>query len=382
MADAPHEDVAAKGAPWYARAWRAFNRWRRKYWLTRVLILLLIFGHAVSGRLGHFEVVPRLTGMAINAILRAAPTMEYHYYRYYKSCEANRLRCLLLHELHAGADGRLDAAGRQRAEALGLNVSQLEEPPPVPDLAPLADAAKALGLVPGTYSVQEARDEAFYAARARSEEFEAREYREAQSILDTCYDWPDYGKWETWQGGLSSFFDNILFVAPPLGVGIWLPLCFLGALGVSAQVRRRRLAGFAVGSGMGAGVYLLYFGIPESFWVALAGFALACSSGAVGLWAGGLALGIRRPRLAAAVCAVAGGATLVLSGILVTRTTNGYLWLALHLPPHPWWQYRSLRPDTESGVITVGMLFMLAGGLIAAYARWARWTSHGPGEPG
>ena len=325
MADAAREEVAAKQEPWCVRGWRAFNRWRRKYWLTRVLILLLIFGQPLLERLAHVDMLYNLVGFAIQAIqLAQEPTLEYNYYGFYKSQEVVRLRHLLLRELDADGNGRLDAEERKMAEAVGFDAVELELPDPQADLDRLAHAAQAMGLVPASYSVAEVREEAFYAARAKAAEIISREHREVQAVLDECYAWPDYGKWKTWREGLTYFTYGIVDTAASLGAGLWLLLCFLAAFGLAAQVRHRRLAGVVAGAGVSTGLYLLCVGLPESWAAVLRAFALLCSSAAVGLWAGGLAQGVRRPRRAASVCALVCGAALVFTGLAVAQGMGGY----------------------------------------------------------
>ncbi len=319
--------------PWYARAWRSFNTWRRERWRFRLLLLLLIFGLPVSDRLfGWPDGIQGLMRIATDAIyFSGAPKAQHYYYVYYRAQDASLLRHLLWRELDRNGDGVLDAGERQRARAAGLDVSQFTVPVTEADLDQLVAAAHALHLVPSWYTAGSARRQAFYAARAEAEEFGADWRRKVDAKFAQAAAWPDYTKWATWKRGISEFAESLLPLIYLFGVGIWLLIWFLTAFAAAAQVKSRRLVGFLIGAiGSGSLFYpgLLHVHTGNIFWwiqfvsgwaVGAGFFSVACVGGAAGLWAGRLAGGIRRPRVAAGVCAAVVGLMLVPVGLPGTR---------------------------------------------------------------
>jgi len=297
----------------------------------------------VGERLGLIDTwLPRLVRMATDAMyLAGAPPVRYYLYEYYKAEDAALLRHLLLRELDRDGNGMLDASEQAGAKAVGLDVAQLDVPVSHTDLDQLAAAARALDLVPGSYSADSVRYRAFYAAEARASEINAEWRRRVDAAFAESCAWPDYTKWATWKRGIIFFLGGVLGVASLLALGPWLLFWFLAALAGAAQLRRRRLVGFAIGAaglGMMFGVSLWQslvrcrglYGVTnlEPMWAeVLEALAFVCVGGAAGLWAGGLAGKIQRPRLAACVCAAFGGAVLILWGLSPIREVWPALWL-------------------------------------------------------
>jgi len=235
--------------PWLRTAWRGFNRWRKRYWKVRVIILLILFSptiiEVVSGQL----LITRLVRMAITAIQYAhEPQIAHNLYRFNTAEEARRLQIALWGALDANKDGVLDERERARAAEIGLDPRQLTERAFVADLDQLGEAAKRLELVPDSYSTARVRRQLFDAARAEAERFVEPSHKEIDRLL--AWQWPDYTKWETWQRGINLFFSLIFeLFGSPLAAATWLLACFLVAgIGSLAFRRHRPLVGFLLGA--------------------------------------------------------------------------------------------------------------------------------------
>ncbi len=357
--------------PWYARAWRGFNTWRRNRRPFRLLVLLLIFGIPVTDLVfGWPDGIVRLVRIAVNAMyLDSAPRVRYHYEEYYNAQNAALLRHLLWRELDRNGDGVLEASERERARAAGLDPSQLTAPVVRADLGHLAAAARALNLVPSWYTARSLQQEASYAARAKAEELDAEWWAQVNARFAEVEAWPDYTKWETWKNGILVFKWTLLESASSLGVGIWLLVWFLAAFGVAAQAGRRRAVGFTVGAaGSGIVFFLSCLHMRSTSWYfapalapewsyAMTVVGVACLGGAVGLWAGGLAERVRRPLVATGVCAVIAGAMLTLLAFPATRHVCESHWLVL-----PAYAFGAGSGGAAAHVLlAIGVLLMAAG---------------------
>ncbi|MFO7957160.1 MAG: hypothetical protein R6X33_08655 [Candidatus Brocadiia bacterium] len=238
---------------WAGRLWRGFNQWRRKYWLTRVIVLLIIFAPTVGPYLaGHMAIV-ELVRIACDAILLAsAPRHEWTLARFYKAKEVGRLQMNLRTALDANRDGAIRGPEEERAREVGLDPEELRKPVIRGDLDQLARAARRLNIVPSSYSADDVRVRARDAALSASERFFGPTRHEIETTLDKAYEWPDYTKWPTWKRGISSFFATIFgLFGRPLAALTWFLTCFLGAGGASLLFRKHRpLVGFVVGAGL------------------------------------------------------------------------------------------------------------------------------------
>jgi len=98
----PGETGAAIGADthWPKAGWSWFNRWRRRYWKTRVLILLILCAPSLYAILtGDYPIVGLLR-IAIKSIqLAHEPRHAWHLARYYRAEETRRLQTVLRLEL-------------------------------------------------------------------------------------------------------------------------------------------------------------------------------------------------------------------------------------------------------------------------------------------
>jgi hypothetical protein len=325
-------------------AWRGFNRWRKKYWLTRVIILLLVFGPTIAEILDpRGLLITRLVRIAVQAIqLHGESSMVYYRARFYRVEEAQRLQMDLRRELDADHDGLLSDAERSRALSAGLAPEQLACPAISADLEALGGAARELGLVPSAYSTAEVRRQAWYTAQAEVERFVRPSHDRIEALLRTPEETLDYTKCSTWKRGIRAFLDGIfgLFGTPRVGA-IWFLGLFLAAgIGSLLFRRHRPQAGFVVGAGL---VFVLmgfrpFYSIPRELlpssldeWLFWLGYAMLL--GAIG-YAGGRAAAHVRHRARAALI----GAALLGLVVFAWAATPG---LGFHVT---WWWYYGAEP--------------------------------------
>ncbi len=352
--------------PWYARAWRSFRTWRRERWRFRVLALLLIFAWPLTARICHIEIVARLVRVATDAIRLSSASPQYYYYRAYKARDAALLLHMLRRELDRDHNGVLDAAERARAKGAGLDVAQFDVPLPHADLDQIVAAAQALKLVPHSYTADMLRHRDFYAAQAKDRELEARWRRMVDAEFARFYAWPDYTKWATWQWGIVRFAARLSGLSAALGVSVALLILFLAAVAVSAQFRWHRLVGCVVvlAAILVADTIFGFTSLPIALlqWstpsVVLFALGELCVGAAVGLWAGGLAGRIHRPRVAACLCSVVIGVAMVLSAIPVVF----WALVSLGLFVGDWsWSYLLFVRSLGYWQVGIGALLILAG---------------------
>jgi hypothetical protein len=290
-----HAEPGQEPAPtsWWRTAWRGFDRWRRKYWLTRVIVLLLIFGPAIAERLDpRGPLIARLVRISCDAIrLAAEPRAVYNLARYYRAEEAHRLRLSLQRELDVDGNRSLSVGEEERARAAGLDPEQLTCHILEADLTELGAAAKQLGLVPSSYSVTKVRQHTWYAAHAEMERMFAPAHEWIDALLAEGYQWPDYLRWRTWRTGIDSFLHGLFVVFGLPRVALtWVLACFFVSSVASLAFKRRRpLAGFLVGALLVLSPLLLFGHRPpweHLGWLRIGGYALL--TGTIG-YAGGKA---------------------------------------------------------------------------------------------
>jgi hypothetical protein len=238
---------------WAGRLYRGLNRGRRKYWRTRVIVLLLIFTPTVGPYLARHMAIVELVRIACDAILMASqPRHEWALARFYKAKEVGRLQMNLRTALDKNRDGAIRGPEGQRAREVGLDPEELRKPVIHGDLDQLARAARRLKIVPSSYSADDVRVRARDAALSASERFFGPTRHEIETTLYKAYEWPDYTGWPTWKRGISSFFATIFRLFGRPGAALtWLLTCFLAAGGASLLFRGHRpLVGFVVGAGL------------------------------------------------------------------------------------------------------------------------------------
>lgn len=308
-----------------AQVWRGFNRWRKKYWGVRILILCIIFGPDIVEYATHRVIIIDLVRIACDAILTVSePRLVNSLARYHTVEETHRLRVLLWHEIDNDHNNLLDSSETSHALAIGLDPEQLSNSVVEADLGQLVKAAQRLELVPKAYSAQRVRRQAWYMAIGESQAMFESDRRKINDLLYSYYDWPDYAKWETWKRGALWFVGGLLRIVLVLfsfqTTGVLFPLCFLIALSVSGFFgKRQRIVGLLIGALLGTIVVLFlrepsevrWFGTISNAACWLYGFGLICLSAVVGGWAAQIAA-LFRQRLVVLFAAV------LLLGIVLT----------------------------------------------------------------
>ncbi|MHC4591956.1 MAG: hypothetical protein ACYS8L_04580 [Planctomycetota bacterium] len=361
-------------ASWWRTAWRGFNRWRRKYWLTRVIVLLLIFGPAVARRFDpRGPLFVRLVRISCYAIRTTGePRAVYHLARYYRAEEAHRLRLSLQRELDVDGDGSLSVKEKERARAAGLDPDQLTCHILEADLTELGAAAKRLGLVPASYSTTKVRQHTWYAAQAEMDRMFAPAHERIDALLDEGYQLPDYSRWRTWRTGIDNFLHELIWLfGLPRGALTWVLACFLVSGVASLALKRRRpLAGFLVGALLIL-IPLLLFGHRPPWrhiaWLRCAGYALL--TGAIG-YAGGKAAGHTADRVRfALVSPVLLGPVIAASGALAGLEMRLYYrWMGVDLAAYG--RFATVRlPSADPGAIAAGAVLAAAAALCLLVRR-------------
>ncbi|MHC5033891.1 MAG: hypothetical protein ACYTFZ_02490 [Planctomycetota bacterium] len=370
-----HAEPGQEPAPatWWRGAWRGFNRWRRKYWLTRVIVLLLVFGPAVARRFDpRGPLFVRLVRIACYAIRTTGePRAVYNLALYYKAEEARRLRLALQGELDADRDGSLSVEEEERSRAAGLDPDQLTCHILEADLTELGSAAKRLGLVPASYSTTRVRQHAWYAAQAEMDRMFAPAHQRIDALLAEGYQWPDYLRWQTWRTGIDNFLHELIWLfGLPLGALAWVLASLLVSGVVSLPFKRGRpLVGFLVGALLVL-IPLLLFGHRPPWrhiaWLRCTGYALL--TGTIG-YAGGKAAARTTDRVRFALISLALlGLVIAGSGALIGLEVRLYYrWMGVDLAAHAEFGGPEL-PGAHPGAIAAGVALAAA----AAFCLFAR----------
>ena len=348
-------------------AWPAFNRWRKRYWMTRVLILLIIFGPQLYENLSRHAGFVEIVRMSLRAVqLRHEPSHAWDLARYYRAEETQRLQTVLRLELDRDRNGTVEGPEEARARGAGLDSAQLVKPVLEADLTQLIAAARLLQLVPESYTEQQVRQRAWDAAAAESQRFFEPYHRKIESLLDARFRLPDYTRWETWKGGLQQFVGALFWVlGSPSGALTWVLVCLLMPLAASLAVPRgRRLVGLIVGCALAPVPVAIVGAVRWSeceVWVYCFGFALL--TGTLGYIGGKAAARVKRRFLAASRATLVSGVVLLAYG----------LWRCAYLlrvwrefgrnSPHPASAFRILRAHGPMWAIVAGTVLAAVGGL-------------------
>jgi len=182
--------------------WSAFNRWRRRHWVGRVVILLAIF---IPYVVFSAPLLPRLVGHAIDAILAdSEPRMANAIYRSNKANAVRRLRKALVAKIDKDENGILSESERQRAAALGLDPDQLSMNPFQANIEQVVGAAQHAGIVPTSYTARAVRKEAWDAAQAETKDIMVPQRQEINAMM-VWYRRPNYLTWGAWENGITRF---------------------------------------------------------------------------------------------------------------------------------------------------------------------------------
>jgi len=196
----PHIHSAFRGLA------RDFNDWRKKRRWFRICLLLLICSPALIPRLLHREIIVDLVESAIQAVYNVTePPLVTRTAEYYEAREAKRLQVLLRTWLNRAQDASVDESTDQLGRAASLTLSELQCPAKDADLARLLLVAHRLQLVPREVTAREIRRQSLSIALTETSQMLAPYKAEIDEAIADCYDWPNYGKLETWRNGLHAF---------------------------------------------------------------------------------------------------------------------------------------------------------------------------------
>jgi len=238
-------------ASWPRRAWRVFNRWRKRYWLFRALIVLALFTPVWINLADGEPLVQDLVRMACRAIVvRSEPGVTYELTRYHRAREAHHLQKLLKAHLDRDGNGRLSEDEKQRASQLGLPLEELKKKCVNADLFHLVPAARRAGILGQSTTASQLMGYAIDTATAETEAHAAPYRKAIHRRLEAYLSPPDYGKWETWEGGPLNFLLHVADIIAPVRVGdlVAIVVCFAVAAMAGAFVGVHRVTlGIIVG---------------------------------------------------------------------------------------------------------------------------------------
>jgi len=242
--------------------WRGFNRWRRKYWLTRVIILLLLFAQPLVLCLTQVDfLLVQLTRIACESVLLSSePQLVQARSRFYRAEELCRIQSMVRREIDANRNGVLEAPELRKAAGLGLAGEQLNGWVLDGDAEKMIEAAQRLELVGGHCTYQQIHRQARYAALGHTREVLAPDRRKLEAALAPSYRWPDFSKWQTWKRGLSRLVthSNTSLLGDTGTVVVWFPACVLVAMAAGGALPSRgSLVGTLVGACLGLEVLFL-----------------------------------------------------------------------------------------------------------------------------
>ena len=151
-------------------AWTYFNGWRKKYWLTRTLIILLIFTPILYEKLRGHLIICDLVKIACDSIFYGSiPQSENALCRYYKIVEIKRLQTSIIVYADKNQNGILDRDEMELLKSRGCNTEEIQKSVIKANMDKLADDAGRLGLLPPAYSTTQIRRNAFNAANSETE---------------------------------------------------------------------------------------------------------------------------------------------------------------------------------------------------------------------
>lgn len=369
--DGEHQDVkGGAGRRWSPAVWQGVNRWRKKYWRTRVLILLLIFGPTIFPVLARRALIVELVRIACTAIqLSHEPSHAWALARYYRAQEVRRLQIMLRLEMDRDRSGSLEPAEEARARAAGLDPGQFDEHVLRADLGQLVLAARYFGLVTSSYSEREVRRRAWNTAFGENLRFYGPAHRKIDSLLAASYAWPDYTRWDTWKRGIYHFIGHVPWVFGRGRAGAsWLLVCLFGGGTASLALKRRRpQGGFAVGVLLLAVPFLLqgrsFYSYGQYEWLHWLGLALL--GGVAGYAGGKAAIGVKRRGRGALIGTLLLGLAVAVSGALAAIRMSLLLrWLG--------YPYSLVGDHTAVSLVCAGLALIGAGTAGLCVLRWKR----------
>lgn len=277
-------------------AWTYFNGWRKKYWLTRTLIILLIFTPILYEKLRGHLLICDLVELACNAILSSSiPQSENALCKYYKIVEIKRLQTSIFVYADKNQNGVLDADEMELLKSKGCNTAEIQKVAFKANMDKLADDAGRLGLLPPSYSTTLIRRNAFNAAHSETE-FTYNPLKDDVYDLIKRTNWiypkftekqmnelnlnstevagfkesplvPDLCSWSTWKHGLKYFLYGISSKFGPLiATTLWFSISIMLGLFSAITFKSYRKLMSVLASLMFLSLILYFRGsIPTSF---------------------------------------------------------------------------------------------------------------------
>ena len=236
---------------WVSKGWKAFNRWRKRYWLTRTIILLVIFYPCIVDVVVRPPTMVRLVRIACDAILAGGePQVTHQLTQYYKAREIHNLQSLARAEIDTDGNQKLDAAEQEAALALGVNPTVIEARTVDVDLNEIVATASKLDIAIRTPSARTIRREAFFKALGETELMFAGHHEKIDSLLRSADSFPDRWKLSGWRQSSSEFFymlfDRLIRFSAILLV--WLPWLFVFFLFTLSAQNLLRISSERVGA--------------------------------------------------------------------------------------------------------------------------------------
>jgi hypothetical protein len=226
------------------RLWVAFEGWRKRCWLSRVVLLCSLLGFSLY----NAWYLPSLVRQACSAILAdAEPKVADAIYRSQKVGEVRRLQAALVERFDGDGDGVLSDAELGQAAELGIATECLTAHPLRASLDGLVAAAHKVELLPSTRSARGIRHAAWCASQDEVEQIMAPE----RARIDSLTAWwrvPGYTSVSTWRTGLRIFYERIVLWGAYGVLGNpfhWIPffvMTYLVAMIAVILLRGRRVA--------------------------------------------------------------------------------------------------------------------------------------------
>lgn len=396
----PHDSPKKSSLP--KKFWHRFNRWRKRWFWVRLILLLLFAAHIVNEAL--FPLLPRLTRMAIEFIDGASePTLVNALSRYRRIRFTRQLQMSLRAIADKNGDGVIDETERTRLEQWGLDATQLDNKSVHADLAQLIRASHRARLLPKSFTARDVRRDARFAAVAEVEQMKGTYRAEIDAMLK-AWEIPDYRRWATWKRGINCLYEQILMFVLTLGkpqtLFVWFSACFFVPLMLTAWLKKGQYAvGLCLGTAFGIGVaygtclcimidpfFREVFGRSASYVVShlLPAVAFVALSAAFAGSAGRVASGKRQPRLYASVGAVGLGAALLLwslprwvSGKVFQPASEDGDWIWRFMTGGERLLYDTVPDWVRDGSLIPGAIFLIAGAWGLLVPLWKKKAAAG-----
>jgi hypothetical protein len=218
---------------WIPKGWKAFNKWRKKYWLTRIMILLAIFFPVIYTSIFDYHLIQRLVRIACDAVLASSePQLTDSTTKYYVRREIKILQTLMLAKIDENRNRVLEDNERQTAIESNINPDILLAKVVDVNLDDVVVNARKLDVGLAVPSAKQIRYECWYKAVGGTEPIFEEDHKKINDLFRDNYKFPDYKKFSTWRKGINFFCDTMLgFISISSAILImwflWLFLIFV-----------------------------------------------------------------------------------------------------------------------------------------------------------